>query len=44
MASTKMQYTRDRLTKIYGAGIAFFSLLVGFITVFAIFLAHLKLD
>ncbi len=44
MSTMKMQQTRTRLVKIYVAGIAVFSGMVGFVTVLSIFLAHLKLD
>jgi|LauGreDrversion4_2_1035121.scaffolds.fasta_scaffold1857512_2 hypothetical protein len=44
MSSMKMQHTRDRLAKIYGAGVLAFSVMVGFVTVLAIFLAQVKLD
>lgn len=44
MSSMKMQHTRNRLARIYGAGIVGFSVVVGFITVFALFLAHLRLE
>jgi hypothetical protein len=44
MSSMKMQHTRDRLAKIYGAGILVFSVTFGFVTVLAIFLAQVKLD
>jgi hypothetical protein len=38
-----MQQTRSRLTRIYGVGIAVFSLSVGSVTVLALFLAQLKM-
>jgi hypothetical protein len=44
MSQTKMQHTRSRLTRIYGIGIAIFTLGVGSITVIALFLAQLKMD
>ena len=44
MSQTKMQRTRHRLTRIYGVGVAVFSLGIGSITVLALFLAQLKLD
>lgn len=44
MSSMKMQHTRNRLARIYGAGIVGFSAVVGFITVLALFLAHLRLE
>ncbi len=44
MSQTKMQHTRQRVTRIYGVGVALFSLGIGSITVLALFLAQLKLD
>ena len=43
MPATSIQETRNKLTKVYGAGILAFSAVVGFITLFAKFLAHLNL-
>lgn len=34
--------TRNKLAKIYGAGIIAFISIFGFVTLFAIFVAHLK--
>jgi hypothetical protein len=44
MSTMKMQHTRDRLARIYGVGIAVFSVIVGFITLGATFLSSPKLD
>jgi hypothetical protein len=44
MSPMKMQHTRNRLARIYGVGIAVFSVIVGFITLGATFLSSLKLD
>ncbi len=39
---TPMQTTRNKLAKIYGAGILAFVAIFGSITLLALFLAHLK--
>ncbi|MGA1288410.1 MAG: hypothetical protein ACO3ZK_12985, partial [Rubrivivax sp.] len=44
MSQTKMQHTRRRVNRIYGVGIAIFTLGIGSITLLALFLAQLKLD
>ena len=43
MPETSIQKTRNKLAKIYGTGILAFTVIVGFITVFAKFLARLNL-
>ncbi len=41
--SEKLAYiTKNKLAKIYGIGIIVFSAVFGFLTLFSIFLAHLK--
>lgn len=42
MTDTLAQRTRNRTAKIYAIGIAIFIAIFGFVTVFAVFLAHLK--
>ncbi len=42
MSETPIQKRRNKLAKIYGVGILAFTAIVGFITVFAKFLAHLN--
>ena len=42
MIEKRARATRDKLAKIYGAGIAVFVAIFGFVTVFAVFLSHLK--
>jgi hypothetical protein len=44
MSQTKMQHARRRVNRIYGVGIAIFTLGIGSITLLALFLAQLKLD
>ena len=43
MPETPIQKTRNKLAKIYGIGILIFTAIVGFVTIFASFLAHLNL-
>lgn len=43
MSETPIRRTKNKLAKIYGAGILVFVAIFGFITVLAIFLSHLKL-
>lgn len=42
MSEPLAHITKDKLAKIYAAGIAVFIGIFGFLTLFAIFLAHLK--
>ncbi len=42
MPETPIQKTRNKLAKFYGGGILVFTAIVGLITVFASFLAHVK--
>lgn len=44
MSDQSPQKTRAKVAKIYGVGILVFSAIVGFVTLFAIFLDHVKLD
>ncbi len=44
MSKTPIQNLRSKLARIYGVGIVVFVAIVGFITLFATFLAHLKLE
>lgn len=43
MPATRMQKTRNRLAKIYGIGIIAFTVILGFITALAKFLAHVNM-
>jgi hypothetical protein len=41
---SRAEKAREAAAKIYGAGILAFSAIVGFVTAFAYFLAHLKVS
>lgn len=43
MPETPIQETRNKLAKVYGVGILIFTGIVGLITVFVGFLAHLNM-
>ena len=43
MSQTPIQQTKNKLAKIYGVGVLVFTAIVGFFTLFASFLAHVKL-